>query len=80
MTTSVSSKGQIVLPSELRKRDKIYAGQKFKIERLSEGTYRVTRERKSTTKKGWVKLLMSCPVKGQFVELKSPSTKILWRT
>jgi AbrB family looped-hinge helix DNA binding protein len=78
--TSISSKGQIVLPAELRKQDKIRAGQKFRVERLREGTYRITRERKATTRKGWVRLLMSCPVKGEFVELKSPSTDILWRT
>jgi AbrB family looped-hinge helix DNA binding protein len=80
VTTSVSSKGQIVLPAELRKQDKIRPGQKFTVERLREGAYRITREKKSTTRKGWAKLWMSCPVKGPFVELKSPSTETLWHS
>jgi AbrB family looped-hinge helix DNA binding protein len=77
--TSVSSKGHIVLPAELRKQDKIRAGQKFKVERLREGSYHITRASR-TTKKGWVKLWMSCPVKGPFMELKSPSTETLWHS
>ena len=33
MKTVVSSKGQIVLPAELRERDQIVPGQRFEIER-----------------------------------------------
>ena len=34
MTTLISSKGQIVLPAEIRRRDGIAAGEAFAIERL----------------------------------------------
>ena len=34
MRTRVSSKGQIVLPAELRQQDAIEAGQEFEVERL----------------------------------------------
>ena len=39
MKTVVSSKGQIVLPAELRQRDRIVPGQRFEIERLAAGQY-----------------------------------------
>ena len=35
MKTSVSTKGQIVLPAELRKQDRIEPGQEFEVERVS---------------------------------------------
>ena len=41
MKTRVSSKGQIVLPAELRQQDRIAAGQEFEIERLDCGDYRL---------------------------------------
>jgi AbrB family looped-hinge helix DNA binding protein len=43
MKTTVSSKGQIVLPAELRQQDGIEAGQEFAIERLDRGEYRIVR-------------------------------------
>src|SRR5438034_1184455 len=43
MKTTVSSKGQIVLPAELRQRDQIAAGQEFEIERIDRGEYRLVR-------------------------------------
>src|SRR5207245_597358 len=43
MKTVISSKGQIVLPAELRKQDKIRAGQQFEIERVEVGDYRLKR-------------------------------------
>ena len=43
MKITVSSKGQIVLPAELRQQDRIEAGQEFDIERLDRGEYRLKR-------------------------------------
>ncbi len=40
MTTTVSSKGQIVLPAQIRKQDRIEPGQGFAIERLDRGARR----------------------------------------
>jgi len=41
MKTTVSSKGQIVLPASLRRQDRIEAGQEFEIERLERGEHRL---------------------------------------
>ena len=65
MTTTISSKGQIVLPAEIRQRDGIEPGQEFEIERIDRGEYllkRMTRRRNE----GLMKLLLACPVKGWF--------------
>lgn len=76
MTTSVSSKGQIVLPAEIRRRDKIESGQKFEIERLDCGDYRLVRQ-VPASQAGLVDLLLSCPEKGWFVPVASESTESL---
>ena len=39
MKTLISSKGQIVLPAELRQQDGIQAGQQFSLERINAGEY-----------------------------------------
>jgi AbrB family looped-hinge helix DNA binding protein len=41
MKTTVSSKGQIVLPVEIRQQDDVRPGQKFEIERIERGEYRL---------------------------------------
>jgi AbrB family looped-hinge helix DNA binding protein len=65
MKTIVSSKGQIVLPAEIRRLDDVEAGQEFEIERLDRGEYRLKRmERRSNV--GLINLLLACPVKGWF--------------
>ena len=43
MKTTVSSKGQIVLPAEIRQQDDIEAGQEFEILRLDRGEYLLQR-------------------------------------
>ena len=43
MKTTVSSKGQIVLPAELRQQDDVEPGQEFDVERLDRGEYRLVR-------------------------------------
>src|SRR5229473_997957 len=43
MTTTVSTKGQIVLPAEIRRQDGIEPGQEFEIERIDRGEYRLVR-------------------------------------
>jgi AbrB family looped-hinge helix DNA binding protein len=76
VTTKVSSKGQIVLPAELRTQDDIRAGQTFEIERLDAGQY-LLRRRKRTSNEGVVDWLLSCPHKGFFTRIESESTDIL---
>jgi AbrB family looped-hinge helix DNA binding protein len=65
MKTTVSTKGQIILPAEFRKRDGIEPGQEFEVERLDRGEYRLKRMARRRNE-GLVKLLLACPVKGWF--------------
>ena len=73
MKTRVSSKGQIVLPAELRQRDDIEAGQEFEVERLDRGAYRLVRCAPRPNE-GVVDWLLACPEKGFFVAIESEST------
>jgi AbrB family looped-hinge helix DNA binding protein len=76
MKTTVSSKGQIVLPAALREQDRIEPGQEFAIERLDRGEYRLVR-RTALPNEGVVDWLLACPEKGFFVPIESESTDAL---
>lgn len=76
MTTTVSTKGQIVIPAELRTQDDIEPGQEFDIERIERGEYRLVR-RKKRPNEGLVDLLLACPEKDWFVPIESESTDTL---
>jgi len=76
MKTTVSSKGQIVLPSELRTRDQIHAGQQFEIERVEPGCYLLKRM-PATKSIGVVDWLLACPEQGWFEEVPCESTDAL---
>lgn len=76
MKTTVSSKGQIVLPAEFRQTDRIEPGQEFDIERLDSGDYRLVR-RAARANEGVVDWLLACPEKGFFVPVDSESTDTL---
>jgi AbrB family looped-hinge helix DNA binding protein len=65
MKTTVSTKGQFILPAELRVRDRILPGQQFAIERIDEGEY-VLRRIARRPNEGLVDWLLACPVKGWF--------------
>jgi AbrB family looped-hinge helix DNA binding protein len=75
MRTTISSKGQIVLPAELRQQDGIEAGQEFEVERLDRGEYRLVRT--APPNEGVVDWLLACPEKGFFVPVESESTDVL---
>jgi len=68
VTTTVSSKGQIVLPAEIRQQDRIQPGQEFEIERIDSGEY-LLRRKSHRRNEGLLKLLLACPVKGWFKPL-----------
>ena len=74
--TTVSSKGQVVLPAELRQQDRIKPGQEFEVERLDRGDYRLVR-RPAHPNQGLVDWLLSCPEKDFFVPIESESTETL---
>jgi len=76
MKTTMSSKGQIVLPAEIRQQDRIEPGQEFDIERLDRGEYRLKR-RSVAPNEGVVDWLFACPKKGFFVPVESESTDAL---
>ena len=73
MKTTVSSKGQIVLPAELREQDRILPGQQFQLERLEAGQYLLRRE-PAGDNTGVIEWLRSCPSSDWFQPLPSEST------
>lgn len=75
MRTTLSSKGQIVLPKELRERDGIAPGSEFEVKRVRAGEYRLVRRKKKNA--GVVDRLLACPEKDWFVPIASESTDTL---
>ena len=73
MTTTVSSKGQIVLPAEIRQQDGVKPGQQFEVERIECGEYRLKRV-KLRNNEGLVDWLLKCPEKGWFRPLEFTET------
>jgi bifunctional DNA-binding transcriptional regulator/antitoxin component of YhaV-PrlF toxin-antitoxin module len=76
MKTTVSTKGRLILPAEIRKRDAVMPGQEFDVERIDRGVYRLVR-REPPAKEGLVDWLLACPEKGFFVPIESESTDTL---
>lgn len=76
MRTRISSKGQIVLPAELREQDGIAPGQKFEVERLRAGEY-LLRRTAGPGAPGLLEWLRKCPDTGWFVSVPSESTDSL---
>jgi AbrB family looped-hinge helix DNA binding protein len=76
MITRMSSKGQIVLPAEIRQQDRLEPGQEFEVERLDRGDYRL-KQRSKPPNEGVVDWLLACPEKGFFVAIESETTDTL---
>ena len=76
MRTSISTKGQIVLPAEFRAADGIEPGEQFEVARIGPDEYRLTRLAPPPNR-GVVAWLRSCPEQDWFVELESESTDSL---
>jgi len=74
--TTISSKGQIVLPAEFRHMDRIEPGQEFDVERIDNGDYRLIR-RTARPNQGAIDWLLACPQKDFFVPIDSESTDAL---
>ncbi|NBR47867.1 transcriptional regulator/antitoxin, MazE [bacterium] len=72
----LSTKGQVVLPSPIRRLDRLRGGESFDIERLDSGKYLLTLN-SPPSNQGLVDLLASCPVKGWFEPIRSESTDTL---
>src|SRR6516164_1581079 len=78
MKTTISSKGQIVLPAEFREIDRIEPGQEFDVERLDRGDYRLVR-RVAPRNEGAIDWLPAWPYKEFFVRIHSESTDTLMK-
>jgi AbrB family looped-hinge helix DNA binding protein len=76
MKTTVSSKGQIVLPAALRQQDQIRSGEQFEVSRLEKGKYLFTKV-PPRRKSGVLDWLLACPSKDWFQPLESESTENL---
>jgi AbrB family looped-hinge helix DNA binding protein len=76
MRTTISTKGQIVLPAELREADGIKPGEQFEVERLGLDAYRLTRIAPPPNL-GVVDWLLACPEHDWFVSIESDSTDSL---
>ena len=76
MRTTLSTKGQIVLPAEFRRQDAIEPGQEFEVERVDRGEYRLKRLAPPRNQ-GLMDWLLACPEKGFFVAIESESTDTL---
>jgi AbrB family looped-hinge helix DNA binding protein len=76
MKTTVSSKGQIVLPADLRRQDRIVAGHAFSIQRLNAGEY-LLRKLPTPGRSGLWEWLAACPEKDWFQPIASESTRDL---
>jgi len=76
MRTTISSKGQIVLPVEFRQMGHVKPGQEFDVERLDRGDYRLVR-RVAPPNAGVIDWLLACPHKDSFTPIESESTDTL---
>lgn len=65
MQTALSSKGQLVIPADLRRQDDLRTGDRFEIERLDSGQYMLRRVARQPNE-GLLKWLMACPHKDWF--------------
>jgi len=74
--TTVSTRGEIILPAGIRQRDGIEPGQEFEVERIDRGDYRLVR-RAPPPNEGLVDWLLACPEKGFLVPIESESTDAL---
>ena len=73
MKCTVSPRGWIVLPAELRRQDGIEPGRTFEIERIDRGEYRLVRTERPR-EQGLVDALLACPERGWFQPIPSEST------
>lgn len=72
MKTTMSSKGQVVLPADIRELDGLLPGQQFEVERIQPGEYVLRKT--ALTPDALLNWLFSCPEKDWFQPIPSEST------
>jgi AbrB family looped-hinge helix DNA binding protein len=73
MKTSLSSKGQIIIPATLRQQDRLVPGQQFEVERVQAGEY-VIKKISRPGQPGLLEWLRRCPESNWFQPLPADST------
>jgi AbrB family looped-hinge helix DNA binding protein len=73
METTMSTKGQIVIPAEIREQDHIIPGQKFEVQRLQDGEY-LLKKKAVAGSMNLVEWLRQCPEKDWFTPLEFKET------
>lgn len=76
VVTSLSSKGQIVLPAPVRRADSLRTGDQFEVERVEAGRY-LLKKTPGRPARGLVDLLRDCPGQDWFRAVPSESTDSL---
>lgn len=74
MRTLVWSKGQILLPAEIRRLDRIATGDEFDVERIHRGEYRLVRQGPAEPGRGG--LAARLPNKGYSSPCRSRRTRV----
>jgi AbrB family looped-hinge helix DNA binding protein len=72
----MSTKGQLVLPAQLREEEDLRPGEEFEVERVGPDEYRLVRLTPPPNR-GVVDWLRACPDSDWFVEIESESTDSL---
>ena len=70
--TTLSSRGQVVFPSEFRNEDGLKPGETFDVERTKAGEYIFRRKKRGST--GLLEALLACPEKGWFQPIPDTET------
>ena len=73
MQTALSSKGQLIIPADLRRQDDLRTGDRFEIERLDSGQYMLKRIARQPNE-GLLEILERCPHHDWFERPESEST------
>ncbi len=73
MKTTLSQKGQVILPAKFRQEDSLEPGQQFEVYRVKAGEY-LLKKVVGRSKPGLLDWLLRCPEKNWYQRIPSEST------